>query len=395
MNLWQSLTGLVRVSVTSAELEKSLEGLSSMGIHLYQLERTDLLTGTFWIRRPDLRQAAAFCEKQGSVLKQTGKQGLFWYFPVMLHRPVLLTGMAMLLLLALLLPTRVFFFRVEGNAILPDNRILEAAESCGIRFGVSRRSIRSEKMKNALLGALPELQWAGINTYGCLGVISVKERQQTRIPEAAPEISGIVALRDGIITDCTVTRGNGVCAVGQPVKQGQLLISPYVDCGLSIKTVVPEGEIFAETNRKLRAVLPDTHTDVRSTGPVQRRYSLILGKKRINFRKGSGISDTTCGRMYEEYYITLPGGFHLPVRLAVETILYRTGSAGELSQADAERMLTSFSPDYISAQMIAGTILEDTQTIARENGFWLLEGSFVCNEMIGRTGAERNGEWND
>lgn len=39
-------------------------------------------------------------------------------------------------------------------------------------------------MKNALLSAIPELQWAGVNTYGCRAVISVRERT---LPERKPE----------------------------------------------------------------------------------------------------------------------------------------------------------------------------------------------------------------
>ena len=36
--------------------------------------------------------------------------------------------------------------------------------------------IRSEKVKNSLLQRIPQLQWAGINTDGCVAVISVREK---------------------------------------------------------------------------------------------------------------------------------------------------------------------------------------------------------------------------
>lgn len=395
MNFWQSIAGMVQLEVTSADIRKMLDGLIAMDIQIYDLVQTDLLTAVFWISRSDQKRVSAYCQKQGCTLRVCGKRGLWWQGAAMFHRPFLLTGICLLLLLAGALPTRVFFFEVEGNTVLADNRILEAAEQCGIRFGASRRAIRSEKMKNALLAALPELQWAGINTYGCRGVISVREREQLRQQAPMPEIAGVVAVRDGIITSCTVTRGHGVCTVGQPVKKDQLLISPYVDCGLSIKVVAPEGEIFAETNRKIRAVTPATHTDVREIGDTRRHISLILGKKRINFWKGSGISDTTCGRMYAEYYITLPGDFRLPVCLAVETLTSRAGLSDTGSETDAESLLHTFAGTYVSDQMIAGSILSQTHTITNEGDVWVLEADFVCNEMIGRIGAERNGEWNE
>ena len=92
----------------------------------------------------------------------------------MLFRPVLLAGLGILFLLAMYLPSRVLFIRVEGNMQIPDRQILAAAEECGIRFGASRREVRSEKVKNALLSSVPQLQWAGVNTAGCVATISVR-----------------------------------------------------------------------------------------------------------------------------------------------------------------------------------------------------------------------------
>lgn len=395
MNLLQSLNGMLRLEITSAEPTKTIDTLTERGISLYQLEVLNDLTIQLTISRCDYTYVSSFCQKMGNTLRICRKEGVFWYLSELRKRPILLVGFTVLFMMLLFLPTRVLFFQVEGNNLLPTNRILEAAEASGIRFGVSRRSIRSEKMKNALLKELPELSWAGINTFGCRAVISVKEEQQSTTLPSMTGVAGIVASRDGVITSYTATRGNPVCTVGQTVKKNQLLISPYVNCGLSIKAVAAEGEVFAHTNRKIGTVTPYEHQVIQGNGQIQRRYSLIFGKKRINLHKGSGISDATCGRMYAEYYITLPGGFLLPIGLAVETIVSRISSAGKVSQPAAEQMLRSFSKDYVSHQMIAGTILSEKHVIQRMSQIWILDSIYVCSEMIGRTQAERNGEWNE
>lgn len=395
MTVWQSLSGMLQIRITGADIGHTLDSLLSLGISLYHPEISDPLTAECMILRKDYPKIEKFCEKQGNDLKILKKCGTFWKLGSLRRRPVLVLGTALLLLLVAFLPTRVCFFSVEGNVQIPDNRILEAAEDCGIRFGVSRKDIRSEKMKNSLLAALPELQWAGINTYGCRAVISVRERQEITEQERIPEITGIVAARDGVVLSCTATSGNALCIVGQSVKKDQLLISPYVDCGLSIRVVPAEGEIFAYTNRQIRAVTPAFYTEMRQSGKTTKLYSLILGKKRINFWKGSGISDATCGRMYAEYYITLPGGFRLPVRLAVETIVSRTGSVKEVPESDAQQLLQSFAADYVSHGMIAGTILSEEILCSKEKELFVLDGSYVCTEMIGRVKAERNGDMHE
>ena len=89
--------------------------------------------------------------------------------------------------------------------------------------------------------------------------------------------------------------------------------------------------------------------------------------------------------MYQEYRITLPGGFQLPIALAVEEITYYT-SAAQL-QPSQEEMLTAFAEKYLSEQMTAGTILERDASVSRQQD----EGRYVCREIFGREKQEQIG----
>ena len=64
-------------------------------------------------------------------------------------------------------------------------------------------------------------------------------------------VGSIVASRDGVITSITTTKGTPLCKAGQAVKAGQILISGYTDCGISIRADPAEGEVFAETYREM------------------------------------------------------------------------------------------------------------------------------------------------
>lgn len=93
--------------------------------------------------------------------------------------------------------------------------------------------------------------------------------------------------------------------------------------------------------------------------------------------------------MYKEYRVTLPGGFELPIALAVEEITYYSSAARMLPSQ--EEMLTAFAEKYLSGQMTAGTILERDVSVSRQQDVWLLEGGYVCREMIGREKREQIG----
>lgn len=387
MNLWRSLSGMAEVSLTSADPAAALSGIHSAGIPVFSADRSeDDIVARFWIRRQDFRRLRRLCDARGYELKLLRCGGVYWTVRRLLHRPVLLIGALIFLLAGIYLPGRVFFFRVEGNVTVPTRLILEKCGECGISFGAGRREVRSEKMKNALLEAIPELQWAGINTSGCTATISVRERTDAEAPAQNKGVSSIVAARDGVITQCTVTRGNALCRVGQAVKAGDVLVSGYTDCGISIVATRAEGEIYARTERTLRVVTPSVWSRKGEITGQEKKYALILGKKRINFYQGSGISDTGCDKMYTETYLTLPGGFVLPVALVTET--WVTHSAAEEEAPEQPEVLSDFARTYLASHMIAGQILRQEETAGTETGIHCLYGKYACTEMIGQTRSE-------
>ncbi len=285
---------------------------------------------------------------------------------------------------------------MEGNSTVPAGQILEAAEESGLFFGVSRRGIRSEKIKNDLLSLLPELKWAGVNTKGCVAVIRVAEKQAQPIqePEAAG-ISSIVAVRDGVLHSLTVTRGTALCAPGQSVSKGQILISGYTDCGLCVLSQAAQGEAVAFTKRSLQAFLPENRLQKGDTAKIIRRWYLIFGKKRIKLWFGSGILDSECGRMYQEYPLTLPGGFVLPIGLTAEDITQVYLTPEVLPQEEATKELKDFAERYLPTAMVAGTVRTAAETVFLSDDTYTLRGLYSCLESIGRSRQEQIGEANE
>ena len=380
MDLWHSIAGMVEIKLTSASPAEAAVTFNAAGITVYDCSMADdELSVRFLIRRKDYRKAQKIAASRGDELTLRSRKGIYWSIKSLQKRPVLLCGLLVLLLLVTFLPTRIYFFRVEGNSTIPTNLILERAAQCGISFGASRREVRSEKMKNALLEAIPELQWAGINTSGCTATISIRERSDNEKGQTAGGVCSIVANRDGVISECTVTRGSASCKAGQAVRAGQVLISGYTDCGISIRAEQAQGEVYAVTDRELEAFFPQTQIKRQEISGRQKKYSLIIGKKRINLFKDSGIPDTSCVKIYLEKYVTLPGGFQLPLAIATEEVISYTCKVTETSEEYAGNVLSDFSKTYLSNQMIAGRILDSYEEIDGN----VLTGKYACNEMIG------------
>lgn len=393
MGIIRSVSGMLTVQIVSADIPALLAAVTDRGVLVLRVKTMDELTVQLQIRRQDWRLFSELCRRRGEEPKILQRGGVYWRLRSMLRRPLLLAGVCFLVVMTLILPGRVLFTSVEGNVNIPTAKILEAAAESGICFGASRREVRSERMKNALLEAVPELQWAGVNTYGCLAVISVRERE-TEAAERREDsgVSSVVAACDGVVLSVTATRGSCLCQPGQAVTKDQVLISGYTDLGLVIRGEAAQGEIFAQTRHDIQVVTPLEAFQRRPQGRESVKISFVLGKKRINLWKGSGICEGSCGRMYEEYYITLPGGFQLPVALVKETVLDAELGSAVLGSEDTAQRLETFGESYLREQMISGRIVSGESEIFEENGLLVLKGEYLCTEMIGRRRQEKIGE---
>lgn len=385
----------VRVRVTSADIWGSIRLLNDASIPVFHVREEDPLTFSFDINRKDYPVLCSLLGKRGDRIVLVRKSLLHFFRQSILQRPVLYTGLLLFFGISLVLPTRILVVEVEGNHRIPSRKILEAAENTGIKLFASCAQVRSEKMKNELLCAIPELQWAGINTRGSKAVISVRERAiiQKELSNSTA-VSSVIADRDGIIQSITALKGTVQCKEGQAVKKGQVLISGYTDCGICIRAERAEGEVYAQTLRSIQSVTP---SDCRTQGSIhrqQRKFSITIGKKRINLWKGSGIWDSTCGRIEKEYRLTLPGGIPLPIAIVCDTLTWYETEEGTVEQGSARSALTDFSRDYLKNQMIAGMITHTDEVWKAEPGRYFLSGQYVCSEMIGRERLE-NGAQNE
>lgn len=385
MELWNRLSGTVRIKTVSAEPEKLIADLSQQGYVLHNIRFEDSLTVIFTVSRQEYLALTGILNKKGAQFHVLQRSGIHWIFAVLKRRPILLTGVLLLVLLSLYIPGRIFFVEIKGNGIIPANLILARASECGIDFGASRRTVRSEKVKNALLESVPQLQWVGVNTSGCVAIISVRERALTDSPSNDGCVTNIVADRDAVIRSCTVLQGSPLCSVGQAVRKGELLVSGYTDCGLLIKATQADAEVIGETSRKLAVISPMTQLKREEVLHTEVKYYLHIGKNIIKFSKNSGIPDVTCVKMYERNSLVLPGGFQIPVTLVKEITQYYSYSSG----ADQDSAwLQQFASDYLNTQMIAGRILSEQTAVQSDGTVFRLDGEYICLEVIGRVKSE-------
>ena len=166
------------------------------------------------------------------------------------------------------------------------------------------------------------------------------------------------------------------------------MVSGYIDHGISLEATCADAEIMGYTGNVLSTVTPIERLVRDGRAGCETRYQLLLGKKLINLGKDSGISDVKCVRMYEERYLTLPGGFRLPVALVLEqSIPYALHTKCVEDPGDYAWVKTA-AEDYLQSQMLSGEILHSNTLEGIDDGLYTLYGTYQCREIIGRIRSE-------
>ncbi len=390
MNLRRFTRASLIIQITCADKEGLLSALTHKKIRLFDIRNIDDLTFQVTVHNTDIVNIHKIAEKYGASVKICRKIGIVWPLMTILNRPVLVAFFLIMIIFSSFISSRILFITVVGNKDVSEKRILEAAESCGLQFGAIRRDVRSEVIKNSLLEKVPQLKWVGVNTKGCVATISVREKTEVETERSGGrEVCSIIAMRDGIIQQCTVYQGNALCTVGQAVKAGQILVSGYTGSDKIVKATRADAEIRAITHRKLSIYSPKPAALRGELLKIKSNYALKIGKNTIKINKDSGNLGAICAKIYSEKYLHLPGGFYLPIAIVKETSYIYNNA--ELSAGNTEdgSWISDWGNDYLQSVMIAGKTLSSQVALEVSESCYTLNGAYTCLEMIGQIKYEQ------
>lgn len=376
--------GTVRLRITGAVPERCINRFTQCGLRFWGLCREDALHYTFYAYEKDapaLRRQALRCMASAEVIE---RHGLKQRYGGLKRRPVLLLGLLLALAATFVLQEFVWIMDVQGAETQHDEEILRALETLDIHPGTWGPSIDQQLTKHRMLSLLPKLSWLAVNRSGGILHVLVTERMTPQVQTPPYRVANIVAARDGVLTQVSVLEGMKLCAPGQVVSEGQLLVSGYEDYGLMVRAVCANAEIYARTWHSGTVITPEIEYVKEYTGREWTQRTLILGRKRINLSGNSGISLPNCDKMINEKKLSLPGGETF--RIILETATYReyrlTSRAVQAENAGA--LLRGAWLRMTKDSLLAGAVELTEATMLRADGYYILNAVSTCMEMIAR-----------
>lgn len=377
-------TGWISVRVTGAEPERFLSALAERGIPFWHAAPPEnfVLELKMPARRAKLvKPLAEHLGCQGEIVTVKGLPGLLRRS---LRRRLLLAGMV--LGLGLLAVSRLFIWNIEisGCETLSERAVREALAECGVDIGKPWMNIRQDVLRNSMILRLPEIRWMTVSLRGSHGEVIIREARRGGEPEPVDEYGKIVAEKAGLVTEVYDLRGTALIEKNEVALPGETLIGGYTTGRFAVQGPVrATGEVWARTWYEHTATAP-VYVDMTAHGGETTRFSLILGKKRINFYKGSSICPADCDKIIYVYPFAVEDVFALP--LAIEKTVFspytKQSIRAEELRAELEQQLMTELCGSIGED---GEVVSAAFTASEQDGVLFVTLRAECREEIGRT----------
>lgn len=216
-------------------------------------------------------------------------------------------------------------------------KIQQALDEMGLTVGSLRSHVDASRMAIELQLRVPELTWAGINTFGSYLSVDAKEYEPIHAAPAESEPCNLIASSDGIILGVEPLRGSIEVQPGQTVAKGDLLVSGVVEhLDGTVQITDASAVVWAQTTRTLTCTMPYRQLVTERSGRLITRHRVRLFGLELPLLF-SIDEDGLYEREYSDWQLSV-GGMELPFEVNTERCYELTENPVTYSPEEAEQL---------------------------------------------------------
>ncbi len=338
---------------------------------------------TFGVTIPDFFRLPPLLKKCGARTRILQKRGLPFQLARLSRRKTFAAGLLAFAALLFVLSTFVWQVKVEGESLIPPERILQAAQEEGLhRYQWFPRLPDAESLARKLAAKLPDAAWVGVEKKGTSVIITVVDATKPD-PKSAAGPRDLVAKEDAVVTRVVAENGKPLVERNDRVRKGQVLVSGWLGDGELRKAVVSEGKVMGLVWHEMRIVSPQTRQQKMLTGESKERTYLVIGSRAVQISGygGAPYAESRTGTTVHPWRIfswQLPFGILKEKEMEVLTVRdsLTSGEAKEAGLRQArQELLSRCGPD---ARITSENILHEQ----KENGKVVLTVLFEVEQSI-------------
>jgi similar to stage IV sporulation protein len=298
--LWNYLRGYVIIIVEGFFIEKFINICAKRRIQLWDVRIQKQYLAVMRMTVKGFRVIRPVAKKSGCRVRLLKKTGLPFVLNKYRRRKAFFAGAVLFLILINILASFVWSIEISGNSELEQALIEEALAESGIRTGVFKYRIDTDRAVTGMMLRMDKLAWISIDIRGTKVRVDLRERID--VPEIVPRDipCDIIARKDGIIRQVTAKEGIEAVSQGDTVKKGQVLIAgsiPIKGGEDRYRLVHAMGTVKARTWYEAEAPVVLDRTERLRTGRVITDSSLVLFSREIDlFRRKNRFQDYSVSR---------------------------------------------------------------------------------------------------
>ena len=329
-NLYDLARGTIRIEVSGAKPERLLNFCAENGIEFWDTSPCEDFAMCMTVHASDYPMLCEQNGKNGCEIRLIASRGGKKISGAVKRRWIfcIFCGLCLILLSV----SSMFLWRIdiEGNENISDGEIMRALSECGVKYGAFWPALSSEEVRNSILMKMPDIAWMSLNTRNSRAEVVIHERIEKPEIINEKESCDIIAEKSGIITKMSVLEGKQLAYPGDTVVKGDVLVSSLMDSETGDDRYVRAMAIVeADTWYEISAKTPLYEQKKAKKSGADSDFSLIIGKKRINFYSDGRNKSISCDKINKLGYISFGKAFVLPIGFASQrTAQYETETTG-------------------------------------------------------------------
>lgn len=383
--LYDLARGVAELEVSGAQPERILNYCAENGIEFWNASPCRDFSITFCVHASYADSLLARSGKNGLDVKLISETGGRKLKLGAKRRAVFL--LAFVLCVSLAAVSSLFLWRIEisGNDKLSDAEVLRKLAECGVDYGAYWPALSSDEIRSHIVSEMPEIAWLSLNVRSSKAEIIVHERIDK--PDIVNEKSpcDIIASKSGVIRKMSVLEGESAAIVGNAVAKGDVLVRGLMSSETGDERYVHSmAQVIADTWYEISAQTPLLEERKTEKSGRNTAFSLVIGKKRINFFSDSRNKCDSCDKINKLKYISLGDVFTLPVGYAVErTTQYETSLLPIDEDKTVGRMKESLKNE-LQRRIGDGQIVSEEYSVSKTDAVMTVTLRAQCTENIAK-----------
>lgn len=256
-----------KYKIKGVNLEKCFNNLIKNKIKLKNIIKNQDNTAEFYINYKNDKVLKQNLNKFNITILEEKDFGVQYFFRNLFFRVGLIS--ACIISLIFLFISQMFIFKIEiyGNDKLSKTEIISELEKLGVNSFTPKSSLNLSKLESELLENMPEISLVSIITKGNSLILNLQEKVINDEYQNVGNFEALKATASGRIKSINLKQGTLKVKVGDIVKEGDILVEPYIiDSSGEKRSVKAEAEILAEIWFEARVTHYDSSMKTIKTG---------------------------------------------------------------------------------------------------------------------------------